>query len=1122
MVTKFRPNVLKTATVLALLCLTACGGGGSGDSSSSSSNSGGSSGSSSSGSSSSSSSSGSSGSSGSNGSSSSGSSSGGSNENSAPVVGDAEFTTDEDTPLEGNISASDPDEDSLSYEVNVPPSHGRINLTEAGHFNFLPDADFYGADSFQVHVSDGVNEPATSTISITVRPVNDAPSIQPATAATRNDAPITLTLDASDIDEDPLTYQIVQAPQQGEVTLNEDGTLTYQPNSGITGPDQFTIEASDSIETATALITIENGLAYMGQVVGDLSDTGQIEIILSSASELMRTVPDTSGAFRFYSVPDGDYSVKARAAGYQSAPAKTLQLNGLPTTLTDYGDGLNTFELSPIPATGFHFHWEEDQSLAGYDYSSHLNEPVTVEFLGESISVIDESAAQQLQHDYNILLVDGENTAWTQEHAYRLLETLKSIPQTIREYDKPQQLPASKWILSKDHQEDDIEITTTGSNTSVIISDKAFVNAEPRLAAIDGKRGSYYSQRLHHALVRFVTDNGADVGAYEKILNERFGLSTLVPDYSALTASTTAEYEGRFQQFHPEEIVQIINMLEEMPRGMHKLPELKYLLRRLDGTSHPLYGDAPAVAWPTAGYIEFMESGFNTSSISYAHRLIIHEKSHFLWEHQFDEQLRSDWIQLGGWYPDSTSESGWSTTEQTSFVSAYAHLKNPDEDMAESISYFVINPDLLKSRAIMKYEFVRDRIMQGNIYLSQIRDDLTFQVYNLFPDYVFPGKIKRVDIRVEGAPEEDKRVTVEIELHALDTELEGAKHAFMRISSEIGTFTDLYLYPVDEQGNTVPDGLGSTLRGSFELSKHAKSGYWRTPQIVITDAVGNQRMEGINDFGWQLYIDNPQEDVTPPAYAPNTARLTKSVTTMEGQEVQVIHAYWGVEEDTSLEPYNPCYASLNDEIPETYRFEEYGTFDTSNERCQVDFVMPHYMPTSTYRMNQISILDIALNRSSIYFTSPGDPASGEDVLDEPPAQIELVTNNPDVEPPQLDLTDITVEATPINPESPNGETLVTLTFRVKDNISGYRIAGLMLRDPQGGEHHYWAYNEGTWSLFPQEDPTLWQTYTRSIILPAGSAPGTWGVAEMTIYDRASNFKSYDFTEIVHFDVIDGI
>ena len=77
--------------------------------------------------------------------------------------------------------------------------------------------------------------------------------------------------------------------------------------------------------------------------------------------------------------------------------------------------------------------------------------------------------------------------------------------------------------------------------------------------------------------------------------------------------------------------------------------------------------------------------------------------------------------------------------------------------------------------------------MQGSFYISKIREDLTFEVYDLYPDYVYPGKIRRVDIEVTGAQEQDKNVRIEIELHALDSVLEDAVHAFTRIFSEIGT-----------------------------------------------------------------------------------------------------------------------------------------------------------------------------------------------------------------------------------------------------------------------------------------------------------------------------------------------
>ena len=40
--------------------------------------------------------------------------------------------------------------------------------------------------------------------------------------------------------------------------------------------------------------------------------------------------------------------------------------------------------------------------------------------------------------------------------------------------------------------------------------------------------------------------------------------------------------------------------------------------------------------------------------------------------------------------------------------------------------------------------------MHGTRYISRIRPDLTFEVYNLYPDVVYPGRIIRVDIQVEG------------------------------------------------------------------------------------------------------------------------------------------------------------------------------------------------------------------------------------------------------------------------------------------------------------------------------------------------------------------------------------
>ena len=87
----------------------------------------------------------------------------------------------------------------------------------------------------------------------------------------------------------------------------------------------------------------------------------------------------------------------------------------------------------------------------------------------------------------------------------------------------------------------------------------------------------WFSRRLHHAAVRFVTDNGHDESAYEKIFEERYGVTTHIDDYWSLTAPTGNESRHNFQKFHAEEILLLINMLEgdadgDAQAGGHALP----------------------------------------------------------------------------------------------------------------------------------------------------------------------------------------------------------------------------------------------------------------------------------------------------------------------------------------------------------------------------------------------------------------------------------------------------------------------------------------------------------------------------------------------------------------------
>ena len=153
---------------------------------------------------------------------------------------------------------------------------------------------------------------------------------------------------------------------------------------------------------------------------------------------------------------------------------------------------------------------------------------------------------------------------------------------------------------------------------------------------MNGTLGTFFSNRLYDALVRYVTHDGEDIDAVDYILVQNFGCSIKVPDYEELTAGVTDETAAAFEMFKPEELVAILNMFEEMPSGFHKISGLKYLIRRTDGTKNPIYPDAAAVSWVhhDPGYMEFVDVAFKGDQVSDTFHLVLHEKSHFYIVHR--------------------------------------------------------------------------------------------------------------------------------------------------------------------------------------------------------------------------------------------------------------------------------------------------------------------------------------------------------------------------------------------------------------------------------------------------------------------------------------------------------
>ncbi|HEY9102423.1 retention module-containing protein, partial [Chitinimonas sp.] len=144
--------------------------------------------------------------------------------NDAPVGVDQTVYTPEDTPLNGQLSASDADGDALSYSLSSGPAHGTLVLNSNGSWTYTPSANYNGPDSFQAVVSDGQGGTDTITIKIGVSAVPDYP-----TASITLDANIT----ADDvIDATEATQNIaITGTVGGDVQMGDTVTLTVNGHS---------------------------------------------------------------------------------------------------------------------------------------------------------------------------------------------------------------------------------------------------------------------------------------------------------------------------------------------------------------------------------------------------------------------------------------------------------------------------------------------------------------------------------------------------------------------------------------------------------------------------------------------------------------------------------------------------------------------------------------------------------------------------------------------------------------------------------------------------------------------------------------------------------------------------
>jgi methionine-rich copper-binding protein CopC len=201
------------------------------------------------------------------------------------------LTVDEDastTSIDSLLTASDADDDSLTWEVNSGPSHGSLSgfpASESGTtssgvdpsgLTYEPNADFDGSDSFEVKVKDGNGGTDIATVNVDVQDAPEVTSITRASPTSQDtnadsvDFDVTFSTEVDGIDTTDFTLDTTGSASGtiqsfGPTTASNTVTVTVDSINGD-GDLRLDVSDDDSIEDTT------NNVALGGDGTGGSAD----------------------------------------------------------------------------------------------------------------------------------------------------------------------------------------------------------------------------------------------------------------------------------------------------------------------------------------------------------------------------------------------------------------------------------------------------------------------------------------------------------------------------------------------------------------------------------------------------------------------------------------------------------------------------------------------------------------------------------------------------------------------------------------------------------------------------------------------------------------------------------
>ncbi len=178
--------------------------------------------------------------------------------NDAPTAGDDSFSVNEDValtvPVTSGVLVNDNDVEgtSLTAVLQSNVANGVLTLNSTGSFDYTPSPDFNGTDSFTYMANDGNLNSSPATVTLTVNPINDPPTINGTPpASVYEDNSYSFTPTAADVDGDNLSFTIQNQPVWATFD-STTGTLSGTPvNANVGATYGIIISVTDGQQTSS-------------------------------------------------------------------------------------------------------------------------------------------------------------------------------------------------------------------------------------------------------------------------------------------------------------------------------------------------------------------------------------------------------------------------------------------------------------------------------------------------------------------------------------------------------------------------------------------------------------------------------------------------------------------------------------------------------------------------------------------------------------------------------------------------------------------------------------------------------------------------------------------------------